>query len=633
MSNYVINGKLKGFLCKDCSEPIFPAEVYLYLPWQEKSLLANVVAGTKETFRQVNEKEAKQREHLLLTKTETDAEGNFRIEVDPKHVGSAFDIDFVCKSVPRKLFGGIQGEPEPPAPKQFHLTTIAPRWAMQKQAGNPQETPEMFFKWEYVIPANWWCMIRGALFDAWLICGHLRNCKTGKPIARATVQAWDADLLSDDFLGSAVTDANGHFRIDYSSADFRQNAFPLNLETDPAWPFFSKGPDIYFKATLGGVSLVDEGHAQRRNNVGYCLCVDLCTEIQVADNPDGSFPSAWTGIGKRFNISWDGHEDDFDAEGYAGHEKYALCGNIRLTGQAPARSAAGNPVQYRFLVSHHTTPNGSASPAFTDYKTVGVTAGLFVPSVVAKLIRNTFPFPVYSVRSAQEDFDAEGWFDINKAIERTRTLNGLGDLGNYSLIDEDTLITLNTAALTTAPDFSGIPLDAGDPFPADRKVAIEKIAIRFEIREVTDAAAPAYAIVAGSGKTLNSAIISNNRAFGRLDIDKLKATGSCAPISGDIHALYTLYHPHLQSASITLWNNSHTITRSLSDPFLPLSGNTDASVQDNNSTTLKINNPDNLSPCTYTLALDVSARLHNGDDITGYLGRNSDTVETFFYGG
>ena len=88
-------------------------------------------------------------------------------------------------------------------------------WRKNKQG-------QAFYIWDYCIPHILWCAIRGYFFDAWVICGVLENCETGAPIANAQVTAWDADLLSDDNLGTAITDVNGHFRIDYSTIDFKQ---------------------------------------------------------------------------------------------------------------------------------------------------------------------------------------------------------------------------------------------------------------------------------------------------------------------------------------------------------------------------------------------------------------------------
>ena len=44
--------------------------------------------------------------------------------------------------------------------------------------------------------------------------------ESGRPIAGLHVRAFDKDILFDDKLGVAVTDAKGAFRIDYSQLDF-----------------------------------------------------------------------------------------------------------------------------------------------------------------------------------------------------------------------------------------------------------------------------------------------------------------------------------------------------------------------------------------------------------------------------
>jgi hypothetical protein len=606
--NYIIKGNLCGLLCEECTESIYPAVVLLYLPSQKESIIENTIANTKDTFRLVTEEEKKNRTKMLIAKAETDEKGNFEFSVDEKYAKAAFDIDFECGTVPRTI-------PKPPrrTPLQFHLTTFYPKWAIDRK------TEDYYYRWDYCIPAKWWCYIRGNYFDAWVICGHLRNCETKKPIANATVKAWDADLFTDDFIGSATTDSNGHFRIDYKSANFKVNFIPLNLETDPAWPFFSSGPDIYFKAELGGVKLIDETSANRRDNVGYCLCVDLCSKVNVGD-PSDNFPSAWTGVGLAFNVSSMGGSADFDADGYAGSGKYALFGNVRLTGQAAAKSAAGNPIEYRFLISNITTPNGGAAPALSNFtKVVGREAGLFSPSIVAKLMQKTFPFTVYNVESQQADFDTEGWFDINSAIARTQTLYSLGSLSDYWFIDEDTLITLNTGALTTAANVPNGTASAGDVFPVAAKIPIEKVAIRFEIREVVNKAANIFNVLPGSGKTLNSAIINNNSSFLKLAVQELTLLGDCSPVSGTLHAKYTVHHPHLQSVSINVHNNSGTVNKNLSDGFITLSSNINPAINAGNNNSLQINgSPNDLVRCTYAITIYVNRRLHNGDSQIGH---------------
>ena len=622
---YTFRGTLCGCLCEDCTEPLFGIEVLLYLPWQKERVVETAVANVKETFRLVTKEESAARKDLLIAKTKTDEQGNFEFILDDKYSNTAFDIDFICGTVPRT-------PPVPPRkePIQIHLTTVFPQWR------GSREQESFFFRWDYCIPARWWCYIRGYYFDAWVICGHLRNCDTGIPIANATVTAWDADFLSDDNLGSAVTDASGHFRIDYTSIQFKQTFLSpwINVETDPGPSLtFQSGPDVYFKAMLGGVSLVNETKADCRKNVNYCLCVNLCSKIHVGGVDP--FPSAWTGIGTAFSASFGSNPGDFDVDGYAGSGKYALKGAIRLTGQAATHSGAGNRIEYRFLVSDTTTPNGGASPAIGSFtKIVGVTPGLFQAGTVAilsKKIPTGFNDSLVVVND-QADFDVNGWQDVNNAIERTLINAGLtiADLNDYWIIDEDTLVTMNTGALTTAPD---VPVGAANPgvaVPAANRIPIEKVAIRFEIREVVNKPANIFNTVAGSGKTLNSVIINNNPVFMKLSISELEVSGLCSPISGTVHAKYTVYHPHISSVSLHLNNNSHTVERDITgDGFLTLSGNTNPAVDGNANNNLQLNNPPNdMTRCTYSLKLHASARLHNGDVGWGDFGP---LEQLFFY--
>ena len=476
----IFKGTLKGQLCDDCREYIANVEVLLYLPYR-KEIVSSAVANAKETFHLVTKEEAKQRENLLIAKTFTDENGNFEFSIDEKYANSAFDIDFICGTVPPKI-----PKPKRTEPLQFHITTLVMEWRRN-------EFEEFnFFNWTHEISYKFWCYIRGHYFDAWVICGRLVNCKTNTPIANAKVTAFDADFLTDDNLGTDTTDSNGHFRIDYSSIKFKQTFLSplINVETDPGLPLtFQSGPDVYFKAEIAGTTLINETRANARKNVGYCLCVKLCSEINVVNPEDPNFPSAWTGIGSAFNSVFGSGPKDFDINGFAGTGKFALTGIINLTGQAAFKSAANRPIEYRFLVSHTTTPNNGASPAIGNFtKIVGVTPNLFVPSNVITLNKTSSDpsLPsIINVDSHQSDFDSEGWFDVNKSINRTLIDLGLtpAHLSSYQIIEEDTLISMNTGVLTTAADVSFNIANAGEKIPSANKISVEKVAIRFEIRE------------------------------------------------------------------------------------------------------------------------------------------------------
>ncbi|RZJ53194.1 MAG: hypothetical protein EOO44_09325 [Flavobacterium sp.] len=611
----ILKGSLRGHVCEDCREAISDVEVLFYLPYRNETA-THATSNIKETFHLVLKEEIKQREKLLVGKAMTDKNGNFEFVIEEQYLRADLDIDFICGTVP----------PKPPKPKrdeilQFHITTISVSEELAKQEKSQN------YRWEYAIPYKWWCYIRGHFFDVWVICGHLMNCKTNEPIVNAKVTAMDADFLTDDNLGTATTDAAGHFRIDYSSADFKKTFLSpwINVETDPSFLSFQSGPDVYFKAELAGTKLVDETKADARKNVGYCLCVNLCSEVAVTD-PGETFPSAWTGIGSKFSSSYGTGFPDFDADGYASSDKNVLFSTVKLTGQAALKSAAGNPIEYRFSVSDATLQNDDLNnPPLSGFtKVVGLYPNLFVPSVVSKLIRKVYS-PVLnqiSVSSDQTDFDTEGWFDVNHAIDRALVNVGLtpADLALYNIIEEDTLISMNTAALTTAPNIPNT-YSAGQPIPID--IPVEKFAIRFEIREVINKAANQFGVING-GKILNSAIMNNNPIYRKLVIKELEETSLCSPISGTIHAKYTLYHPYLSSGSLHLNNNSLSVNRDITDGVI----NTTLNKRINDNSQLN-NPPADMTRCTYALKLYSGTRKHNGDfgDSEG----SSPLEQIFFY--
>ena len=107
--------------------------------------------------------------------------------------------------------------------------------------------------WEYTVPYRYWCHIRGR-FGAWTICGHVLHCETKAPIGGVKVRAFDVDWLQQDALGEDVTDGAGHFRIDYSAADFQKTIFSPSINIE-----LTGGPDLYFRIeTLSGTVLMAE---------------------------------------------------------------------------------------------------------------------------------------------------------------------------------------------------------------------------------------------------------------------------------------------------------------------------------------------------------------------------------------
>jgi hypothetical protein len=72
------------------------------------------------------------------------------------------------------------------------------------------------------------------------IKGILLSRKDQQPLANLRIEAWDKDLLFDDFVGEAMSDANGEFTITFKQERFKEF-------------IFDKFPDLYFKVFDKGV--------------------------------------------------------------------------------------------------------------------------------------------------------------------------------------------------------------------------------------------------------------------------------------------------------------------------------------------------------------------------------------------
>jgi hypothetical protein len=337
---YIFKGRLCGYLCDECSEPLSNVRVRLYRTREDQNVTALAVASPKDTFALLSEADVRQKESFLLGEFDTNDAGEFVAELDEPsgYQGEAFEVDIYCGTVP-----GQKPAPQPPQPVQFSVTVLQPLWRRN-------EVGAALAVWEHCLSRRYWCQVR-ARFGAWVICGRVVVCSTGAPASPVQVSAFDVDWWQDDPLGSAITDANGRFRIDYPAAAFKKGVLGLNIE-------LFGGPDLYFKVeSLAGDGLLTEapsrGRQADRENVGNCFCVELCVkEAPVVTH-------AWFtrvgdfGIYSDINHLSDGRTSRavpvnfFNSHGGPG---YGFFGALKLVGDCPTTyPTGGSPMRYRFL--------------------------------------------------------------------------------------------------------------------------------------------------------------------------------------------------------------------------------------------------------------------------------------------
>lgn len=553
---YIFKGRLCGFICAECPEPLSNVKVRIYRSAAEADVTARAVANPKETFAILDEEALRGRESLLIAEADTDAQGNFSFDLGEKgnYDGGAFEFDVYCGTVPRFK----PPKRNPPPPVQFTITTLQPRWR-ETEGG-------LVAIYDYCLPYRFWCAIR-ARFGAWTICGRLTTCKEPKtPIPGALVKAFDADWWQNDSLGSAVTDATGRFRIDYTTADFKVTPFSpfINIE-------FTSGPDVYFTAELGGINILNEtqadGRRPGRENIPHCFCVELCSdEVQPPDPED--IPH-WQQV-EIFDIHPFPYSSGFSAEGYAGGpaNSFVFGGGVTLKGNCPLRNIAApaNPLEYRFLIGEWTWAGGAEDPnAIPTIPPVPPP----VPPPVAPIASTLVGYVFYTnglglgdsaqVNIDASDLSADGWIKIDGKAVTVDMRDGTTSVINVNtsnFLRTFDLFVLNSPAITSAhlPKMpGGLPIgDAGRSITNAEREPIRRYRLTFEVRDSVT-----FASVATD--TLDSIVLDNSPVIVALDLEELR-TSACNPVSGgQVHILYTVDHPHLRFFSLGISNNTGTV--------------------------------------------------------------------------
>jgi hypothetical protein len=598
-------------------EPMADSTVVLYRAPEAERISRAASARTKQTFRIGSEGELADRTRGRLASSAVDASGSFSVTLDEKadeYFGGAV---VVAVRIPDPA-GRDDVEPV-----HATVTVVQPDWVEGEEG--------MVAEWDECLTESQWCRVLEAV-DAWMVCGQVTTCADEEeptvPVPDLTVTAFDADIVQRDELGSDTTDSGGWYSIYYSRADFEETPAPfMPIE-------LRGGPDLFFRvASSGGSTLIDEepsdGREPGREDVGHCAHVDLCVDFTPGDGGD-TIPTAWTRVGTAFDV-----DADFDDDGYAGSLKWGLTGTLKMTGSTPRSTAAGDDVEYRFLVSTTTAPNSDpplSAGAFTaavgdqnnpNLLAQGVEVGMLVRFTPSGLER-------YSVRATRDDMDSSGWFNVNDAIQRTFADEGIppSARGSFSWLDTDTLLGIDTGHLTTESDVPAGAARAGDDIDPADEIDVETVSFRFEARAVTPSGGISY--LPAHGQTLNRAVVDNTSVFRALELPQ-QASGACDPIStDDVDLAYTIHHPHLRDAEIQLkpnnagWNDlEDTETGSDVDSEVSFYSSTLSGAQLKSMQHTHYNAEFDIADevpeeCSYIVELRTRKRLHTGSSAASW---------------
>ncbi|HYK85850.1 MAG TPA: hypothetical protein VEV19_10815 [Ktedonobacteraceae bacterium] len=567
--SYIFRGQLCGLICTECPEPLSNVRVRLYRNRADQAVTVLAVAQPKDTATILTDEIVQQKEASLLAEAETDTEGKFSIELGEKenYQGEAFEVDVYCGTVPHQKV-----RPNPPPPRQFTITTLQPLWRQSENG--------FLWVWDYCLSARFWCAIH-ALFGAQVICGHVTTCDTQEPVPGVTVTALDADWLTDDPLGSAVTDAAGKFRIDYTHRPFLVTLFP---QLTPFFPNVS-GPDVHFRIQLGAVTILDEpksrGRQPDRNDVEPCFCVELCVEPgQITPTPEGT--PHWTQV-EFFNV----HASALDPAhnilplGYGGlaDESFTFGGAVALQGNCPLKniSAPANSLMFRFLIAEwgwtgggdgtagvipSVPPPAPPSPLEPSAAWKIVPAGSGFQSVGQVYYNDGVnPFasqPVY-VTSANQDIN--GWVKLDGMLVSVPMANGTTStiaisatnfLRSGLLMYMDS-VTISNAHASRRPAWASDKTQAGRSLTPAEQEPIRRYSMIFQVRDATTN-------IDVYTDNLDSIVLDNSEPVALLNLEEL-LVNACNPLSGvnTLHLRYTVDHPNLQYFSADIANNNGVV--------------------------------------------------------------------------
>lgn len=612
---YILRGNLIGVKCDDHFMPLANTIVRLYRSRANvDDATVLVTAQAKETFQLLDEKAIKAKEKYLLAETRTDESGNYTFEIDgdkSKYKGETVEFDIYYPEIPD------YGQEDTSEPKNFNafqatLNVLQPKW---RETNNGLEA-----RWNYRISNRIWCNILSIL-DIWLICGTVTNCETQQALAGIEVMAMDDDIISDDLLGSAVTDANGHFCVYYRSKDFKKTFLSplINVET-PLFPT-GNGPDIYFRFAFGGSVFFEEQPSRARQadreNVGNCFCVRLCLEQQPGGG-NGSEPVGYffaIGELRRYNSILNINPANGKTIGKptASWNDLAFYNNLALVG-AITEKLNGQPMEYKFQyteLANPTDPIPVAPGAWTDV----------IPTQIANTVIGygwrltpVFEYEDIAINALGSQIPVS--FNGNWIIVPQSGTLPMGY--NLVLNNNGPLIKLITTTIANTP------VDMGGLIPGNSTTSVNPLqqnryfSLRMIKREAGNSSSEVVAGVSRPLAVFNTKYLdvpqrgswlpttnSNELGVASIDLEELATSGGCSTISNSLTAKYTAANPNL--GAVTLGMTGPGGPHSFAPIVFPSPG------EEAHGTAAYTGSVEALPNCSYEVRLSAELKLTNGE--------------------
>lgn len=610
---YTLRGRLHTAICDGHENAIALTKVRLYSVQEEiNAATAYTTAQSKELIQVFEEKEIKTRKKRLIAETKTDANGNYEFKLDGDRLDYDGGIVAIVLYYDEVLEYGQEGASPPKGFKPFEilLDVIQPKW---------RETNDgLVAGWNYGLLKRIWCYILSRL-DIWVICGTLLNCKTGAALSGIEVIAMDDDIITDDLLGSAVTNLKGEFCIFYRSIDFKKTFLSpwINVETTPIFSF-DNGPDIYFKFAASGSEFYAESpsEAQKpsRKNVGSCLCVRLCLDEAPGGTDDPITGFYQIGYAKKYHPFFEidpatgrtANRPSADDNDQAFYKTLDLRGSL-------TKKLNGQPLQYKFeyakvanpSIDLGTIPNAAWKPVTTN--------DMAVNEIATKL---TQIFPEWKYTSYRiKGTTAPTSFGAIKEVTMTAD-HWINVPQDSSISFNDSLIKLLSNSLSSGL-VNKAGLDQGTTSaPLEKN---EYFALRMWKREQGNVASetPAgfsrplaifntkYENVPQGGSWLPE-IHAPEYGIASIDLVELTGVGNgCKKIGSSISVLYTAANPNLGDVSISFTGQGATNNF---DPIVSPSPGEEAF-----GTSSYLGDFGQLKPCAYEVRLNAELNLTNGE--------------------